>query len=180
MNLGTLLRHHRNNNNLTLKAVAEKAGVSEGFLSQVENNVKSPSVGSLMKICEAMGVNPGEVLDQLQNQEDLFLIRQSEWDEVELPHTGFATRRFCPPEVRDTVDSAVLFIEPGSAIPVRKDFKNGQEVICLLRGTLELVHGDKVIQMVQGDAVHLWSRPQRQLVSNQGGELAVVLWVGTM
>ena len=180
MNLGTLLRHHRNNNNLTLKAVAEKAGVSEGFLSQVENNVKSPSVGSLMKICEAMGVNPGEVLDQLQNQEDLFLIRQSEWDEVELPHTGFATRRFCPPEVRDTVDSAVLFIEPGSAIPVRKDLKNGQEVICLLRGTLELVHGDKVIQMVQGDAVHLWSQPQRQLVSNQGDELAVVLWVGTM
>lgn len=180
MNLGTLLRHHRNSNQLTLKAVAEKAGVSEGFLSQVENNVKSPSVGSLMKICEAIGVNPGEVLDQLQNQEELFLIRQGEWDEVEVPHTGFATRRFCPPEVRDTLDSAVLFIEPGSAIPVRKNLKKGQEVLCLLRGTLELVHGDKVIQMVQGDAVHLWSQPDRQMVSNQGDDLAVVLWVGTI
>lgn len=178
--MGSLIRHHRNRNNLTLKAVAEKAGVSEGFLSQVENNVKSPSVGSLMKICEAIGVNAGEVLDQLQNQEDLFLVRQDEWDEVDLPHTGFATRRFCPPELRDTLDSAVLFIGPGSAIPVRKNVKNGQEVLCLLRGTLELTHGDKVVQMVQGDAVHLWSQPQRQLVSNQGKELAVVLWVGTM
>ncbi|MBU1276816.1 MAG: XRE family transcriptional regulator [Proteobacteria bacterium] len=180
MNLGTLLRHHRNSNRLTLKAVAEKTGVSEGFLSQVENNVKSPSVGSLMKICEAIGVNPGDVLDQLQNQEDLFLIRQSEWTGVEIPHTGFATRRFCPPEVRNTLDSAVLFIEPGSAIPVRKNLKNGQEVLCLLQGTLELVHGDKAIRMVQGDAVHLWSQPERQMVSNQGQELAVVLWVGTM
>ncbi|MCB2191200.1 MAG: XRE family transcriptional regulator [Deltaproteobacteria bacterium] len=180
MNLGSLLRHHRKDKKLALKAVAERAGISEGFLSQVENNVKAPSVVTLMKICEAMGLKAGDLMDELQNQEDLFLITRGEWEEVDLPHTGFATHRFCPPEARRTLDSGLLFIEPGKAIPVRKDLKNGQEVLCLLRGTLELIHGDKVIQMVQGDAVHFWSQPDRQLVSNQGTELAVVLWVGTM
>ena len=180
MNLGSLLRHHRKDKKLTLKAVAEGAGVSEGFMSQVENNVKSPSVGTLMKICEAMGLNAGELMEQLQNQEDLFLVTKSEWKEVDLPHTGFATRRFCPPEARNTIDSALLFIEPGKAIPVRKNVKNGQEVLCLLQGALKLVHGDKAVSMVQGDAVHLWSRPEHQLVSNPGDELAVVLWVGTL
>ena len=180
MNLGSLLRHHRKDKKLTLKAVAERAGISEGFMSQVENNVKAPSVGTLMKICEAMELNPGELMDQLQNQEELFLITRGEWGEVDLPHTGFATRRFCPPEARRAIDSALLFIEPGKAIPVRKNVKNGQEVLCLLQGALSLVHGDKTLTMVQGDAVHLWSRPEHQLVSNDGEELAVVLWVGTM
>jgi transcriptional regulator with XRE-family HTH domain len=180
VNLGTLLRRIRKEKKLTLKAVAEKAGVSEGFLSQVENSVKSPSLASLKNISAALGLDTGELLNQLKNSEGLFLIQKSEWDEVDLPHTGFATRRFCPPDERTAIDSALLFIEPGKAIPVRKGLKNVQEVLCLLQGSLELVHGEKVIRMVPGDAAHFWSDPERQLVSNPGEELAVVLWVGTM
>ncbi|MBW2001554.1 MAG: helix-turn-helix transcriptional regulator, partial [Deltaproteobacteria bacterium] len=44
MNLGSLIRRYRKEKRLTLRAVAEKAGISEGFLSQVENDVNSPSV----------------------------------------------------------------------------------------------------------------------------------------
>ena len=180
MNLGTLLRRHRKGQKLTLKAVAERAGVSEGFMSQVENNVKSPSLSSLMNICQALGVDVGELLNQLKNQEGLFLFQKSEWGEVDLPHTGFATRRFCPPDERTVIDSAMLFIEPGKAIPVRKGLKNAQEVLCVLQGSLELEHGDKKITMLPGDVVHFWADPQRQLVKNPGEEMAVVLWVGTM
>ena len=36
MNLGTLIRRHRKKQKLTLKTVAERAQISEGFLSQVE------------------------------------------------------------------------------------------------------------------------------------------------
>ena len=62
MLLGNLLRARRKQNGVTLKAVAEQAGVSEGFLSQVENNVKTPSLASLMNICSALGAETGEVL----------------------------------------------------------------------------------------------------------------------
>lgn len=180
MNLGNLLRRHRKEKGLTLKAVAEKAGVSEGFMSQVENNVKTPSIASLMNICEAMGANAGTLLLQFKNQERLFLIYRNEWDDVELPHTGFVTRRFCPPESRTIIDTALLFLEPAKSIPVRKEIgKNTQEVLCVLQGSLELVHGDKVVYLAEGDAVHLWSEPQRQVVTNNGHEMAVVLWVGT-
>ena len=49
-----------------------------------------------------------------------------------MPHTGFVTRRMSPPENREVLDSAVLFIEPGKSLPVRKNIKNGQEVLCVL------------------------------------------------
>jgi len=180
LNLGILLRRHRKEKKLTLKTVAERAGVSEGFMSQVENNVKTPSVSTLMKICEAVGADVGGLLNQLKRQEGLFLVKKEEWDDVDLPHTGFATRRFCPPEQRSVIDSAILFIEPGKSIPVRKGVKNGQEVLCVLQGELELVRGQRVVRLTQGDAVHFWTEPQRQAVTNCGQGLAVVMWVGTM
>lgn len=180
MNLGILLRRHRKEKKLTLKTVAERAGVSEGFMSQVENNVKTPSVSTLMKICEAVGADVGSLLNQLKRQEGLFLVKKEEWDDVDLPHTGFATRRFCPPEQRSVIDSALLFIEPGKSIPVRKGVKNGQEVLCVLQGELELSRGQRVVHLTQGDAVHFWTEPRRQAVTNCGQGLAVVMWVGTM
>jgi transcriptional regulator with XRE-family HTH domain len=180
MNLGSLLRTQRKDKRLTLKAVAEKAGISEGFLSQVENNVKAPSVETLINICAALGVEAGKIMNQLQNKEQLFLIRQAEWEDVDIPHTGFATRRFCPPPYRSVIDSAMLFIEPGKSIPVRKDLKNGQEILCVLRGSLELVQGAQTVRMGPGDAVHFFSEPQHQSISNLGDELAVALWVGTL
>ena len=63
MNLGALIRRHRKERKLTLKSVAEKARISEGFLSQVENSVSSPSVDTLFGICHALGVNAGDLLN---------------------------------------------------------------------------------------------------------------------
>jgi transcriptional regulator with XRE-family HTH domain len=180
VNLGTLLRYHRKEKGLTLRAVAEKAGVSEGFVSQVENNVKTPSLDTLLNICTAIDIQVGDVLNQLQNQQSLFVFRKKEWGEVDVPHTGFATRRFCAPEDRELIDSAILFIEPGKSIPVRKDVKNSQEVICVLQGSLELRHGEDVVTLSQGDAVHLWTEPRNQAVTNPGKNQAVVMWVGTL
>ena len=180
MNLGTLIRHHRLKQGLTLRVVAEKAGVSEGFLSQVENNVKSPSIESLMKICDAIPVTISEILERYKNQQRLFTIKRSEWDQVEIPHSGFATQRFCPPEGRSVIDTALLIIQPEQTIPARKNIKNSQELLCVLRGKVELVYGDEVHELLEGDAVHLWTDRQRQQVTNPGPDKAVVLWVGTL
>jgi len=178
--LGTLLRHQRKEKKFTLKAVSEMVGISEGFLSQVENNVKSPSLETFSSICEAIGIDAGGLLTRLKNQERLFLLRKSEWAEVDIPHTGFATRRFCAPEARTVIDSATLFIESKQSIPVRKGIKNGQEILCLVQGSLELVHGDQTIKLVEGDSVHFWSDQERQSITNTDDELAVAMWVGTL
>lgn len=180
MNLGSLIRQHRKEKRLTLKAVAEKAGVSEGFLSQVENSTSSPSVDTLISISNAIGVNAGDLLNQVSPQEDLGIVRRKEWDDLEVPKAGFATRRFLSPENRAVIDSAVLFLKPGKPIPVRKDIKNGQEVLCVLQGTLELVHGEQIIHLSEGDAAHFRANTAKQYITNKGKEVTVVLWVGTL
>ncbi len=180
MNLGSLLRRYRREQGFTLKTVSEKAGISEGFLSQVENNVSSPSVDTLMNICAAIGVNAGDVLKQASEQEPLVLIRKKDWDEVDVPHTGFATRRFYPPENRSVIDSSVLVIEGGQSIPVRKNIRNSQEVLCVLQGSVTLTLGENAVVLYEGDAVHYSSDPANQKITNESNSRSIVLWVGTI
>ena len=180
MNLGTVVRDYRKKKNLTLKKVAAKAGISEGFLSQVENNVNSPSVETLMKISDAIGVNASDILNKIEKQERLVLLRRRDWKDVDVPHTGFATHRFFPPENRAVIDSAILIIEPGTSIPVRKNIKNGQELLCVLNGSLELIYGDRNIELEKGDTVHFWSEPTKQMIRNKSSDRTTVLWVGTL
>jgi len=180
VNLGALIRKHRKERKLTLKTVAEKAGVSEGFLSQVENSVSSPSVDTLVSICHALGVNAGDLLNQAGTRENLAVIRKEDWKDVDIPDVGFVTRRFLPPENRSVIDCAALFLKPGTRIPVRKSVKNGQEVLCVLKGSLELTHGDQTVLLGEGDAAHFYANPARQHITNDGKGIAVVLWVGTL
>jgi transcriptional regulator with XRE-family HTH domain len=180
VNLGTLIKKHRKEKKLTLRAIAEKANVSEGFLSQVENSVSSPSVDTLVNICKAIGVNAGDLLNQANGREKIVLSPKSEWEDIELPKTGFVTKRFLSPENRSVIDSALLFLAPEKSIPVRKNIKNGQEVLCVLKGSVELVHGDRTIRMSEGDASHFYANPARQSITNKGKDIAVVMWVGTL
>jgi len=180
MNIGTLIRRSRKQRKLTLKIVAEKASISEGFLSQVENNVNSPSVDTLMRICNVLSINAGDLLTQVSKQDKLILIPKAEWDDIELSHSGFVTRRFFPPENRTLIDSSVLVIEPGKSIPVRKNIKNGQEVLCVLKGSVELMLSDETYTLTEGDSVHFWSNPESQKMTNTSATRSFVLWVGTI
>lgn len=180
MNLGPELRKRRKEKGLTLKTVAEKAGISEGFLSQVENDVNSPSVETLIRICNAIGADAGDVIRQAEKQDRIVVVRKAEWEDAELPPSGFSTRRFMAPENRKVIDSSILALEPGTTLPARKNIRNSQEVLTVLKGSVELRYGDEIILLFEGDSVHYWALPDKEQITNRSKGLSVVLWVGTL
>ncbi|HNW28415.1 MAG TPA: helix-turn-helix domain-containing protein [Spirochaetota bacterium] len=179
MNLGSILRKHRKELKLTMKEVAEKAHISEGFLSQIENNVNTPSVDTLMNICSAMGVNAGDILNQVERQVKFVVIHRSDWAEIDVPKSGFATKRFFPPDNRTVIDTAILVINEGKSIPVRKNIRNSQELLSVLKGTVELELGDEKITLSEGDSIHYWSIPGKEMIFGKS-PTSIVVWVGTI
>ncbi len=63
LQLGARLRAARLAKGLTLVAVAASAGLTEGFMSKLERNQVSPSVASLVAVCEALGLRVGDLFD---------------------------------------------------------------------------------------------------------------------
>lgn len=59
--LGARIRSRRRALRKTLADVAQQAGVSEGFLSQLERDRSSASIATLQRICEGLEMTVGEL-----------------------------------------------------------------------------------------------------------------------
>ena len=64
--IGAAVRRLREMRGLSLRAVAEHAGFSASFLSQVENEQASPSISSMERIAAALGVTLGEFFQTVE------------------------------------------------------------------------------------------------------------------
>ena len=63
LELGVRIRALRERRGLSLRVVAERAGVSESFVSQIERGVASPSVASLRALADALGESIASFFD---------------------------------------------------------------------------------------------------------------------
>ena len=61
MSLGDKVRYAREQLGLTTQILAERAGVSQPYISEIENGNKNPSAKTIMKLAASLNV-PGEFL----------------------------------------------------------------------------------------------------------------------
>lgn len=59
MNIGNKIREMRIEKGLTQEELADRSELTKGFISQIERDLTSPSVDSLLDILEALGTDPG-------------------------------------------------------------------------------------------------------------------------
>src|SRR2546423_15152986 len=63
VDVGERLRALRRSRRATLRTVAERSGLSESFLSQVERGRSSASIESLRRVAEALGVSMADLFE---------------------------------------------------------------------------------------------------------------------
>lgn len=69
--IGIRLKQLRDSQGLTIASLADKAGVSEGLISQIENNYTIPSLDSLERMAESLGTTLHYFLQPHQEIESL-------------------------------------------------------------------------------------------------------------
>jgi len=65
--IGGMLRQRRKELKLTLEAVASTAGLAASFLSEIERDHASPSVATLIRLCEVLGIPVGSLFQSNQS-----------------------------------------------------------------------------------------------------------------
>lgn len=64
MSLGENVRRLRKNRGLSLEALSEKVDISISYLSEIERDVKSPSISVLRSLAQALGTNLATLLNR--------------------------------------------------------------------------------------------------------------------
>lgn len=62
------IKIYREKNCLTQRQLAKKVGVSNQYISYIENEHKMPSFKTLNKIAKALGVRVSELLEETSNE----------------------------------------------------------------------------------------------------------------
>lgn len=65
--LGIVLKDLRTEQDLRMRDVANKAYISYGYLSEIERGRKEVTSGIMFKLCEALGTNVPDVLNEVSN-----------------------------------------------------------------------------------------------------------------
>jgi transcriptional regulator with XRE-family HTH domain len=170
--LGERLRALRRDRGLSIAQLAERTGLTKGFLSQLERDLTSVSLSALARICSALGVRFGDVLDEPPMGAVIRRESAVRWTEVG-NHEDVV---LSPPEEQrlNLIESR---IPPGvGAGDAAYTFPADVELIYVLAGALELELGDEVMTLRAGETFtysprdpHVWRNPSET-------EETVVLW----
>ena len=171
--IGRRLRALREERRVTIADLAEVTGLSKGFLSRVERDLTSPSVASLVALCQALGVSPGQVLDAPA----VTVVRAADAPAVSLGGEGISERLVTPPGLRE-LQVIRAEIAPGGTGEAELYTVDCQvESVHVVSGRLALRTADARHELGPGDTAtfsgqesHSWENPDE-------ARPAVVLWV---
>lgn len=170
--LGARLRHAREASRLSLGEVAQRSGVTKSFLSRVERDMTSPSLASLMGICDALGLSAAELFQT----PGAALVRRADRPRIaDLPKAAEVVDTLITPggqrhvTVIETAASA-----HGSGGGALYTLPSECEVCFVLQGTVEVQVGDETFRLEAGDALTFGAAIPHTWRSESG---ARILWI---
>jgi transcriptional regulator with XRE-family HTH domain len=175
IDVGERLRAIRTVRRITLRTVAERADLSESFLSQVERGRANASVASLKRIAAALGVNVADLFEPNGSQGRPRVLRRGS-----RPTLAFGTlgRKFMlTPRPLEHLQVIVGELEAGGSTG-DEPYTHGdsEELLVVLAGVVSLQLGGEVFELTAGDSIDYRSSTPHRL-SNSGDGTAEVMWI---
>jgi len=170
--IGAKLRSTRMAQGLTLAQVAESTGLSKGFLSRVERDETSPSVATLVQLCQVLSLPVGALFAEPEIQR----ITLAEAPHINLGGVG-ATELLMSPRGEERVQLLRSSLSPGAhgghdLYTVNCDV----EVLHVISGVVTVRFADRSVHLDAGDALTFPGRePHTWQVDEEHG--AEVCWV---
>ena len=171
--IGERLRAARRERGLSLATVAERSGLTKGFLSEVERDLTSPSVGSLLRLCATLDLSIGQLFDADQGP----VVRAA--DRAPIGFGGQGVDEF---QLTPAGESRLLVLQsdiaPGGGSGSEPySLGSDAEFVHVLAGTLDIEVRGARFRLAAGDSMtfdasepHTWANPSRS-------QPARVLWV---
>lgn len=173
--VGPLIRARRRQLHLTLQQLAEAAGISVGYVSQVERDLATPSLGTLAQIARSLdvGVDYFIATPDAENA----LSRASGRQSFSVSGSSILYERIGTDFAGNVLSSFILSIPPGYRSETVSH--EGEEIIYVLEGELLVrVEPDEMV-LRTGDGFHFrGNRPHSWW--NSTDETVRLLWTGTV
>ncbi|MBE7068608.1 MAG: helix-turn-helix domain-containing protein [Clostridiales bacterium] len=173
MDLGGKIKQMRNQLGLTQEELADRCELTKGYISQLENNLNSPSIATLTDILSALGSNLSEFF---QNEKEEKVVFNKE-EFIEKDADGVVWNWLIPNAQKNMMEP--VLVELTEQASTSGDIPHeGEEFGFVLEGKIEILLGNKRYSCKKGEAFY-YSASKPHSIINKGRGNAKFLWVST-
>ncbi|MGF6158856.1 transcriptional regulator with XRE-family HTH domain [Ensifer sp. KUDG1] len=173
--VGALVRARRRQMHMTLQALSDAAGVSVGYLSQIERDLAMPSLGTLAQIAQGLGAELNHFI--LAPAIDTGLSRAEGRMVFSVGGSPVSYERIGADFAGNQLSSFVITIPPGHRSEVFSH--EGEELVYMLEGEILFgLDGDDTM-LSPGDGLH-FRGIQPHYWWNRTDKPVRLIWTGTL
>jgi len=177
---GEKIRAVRERRGMTLKGLAEKAGVSESLVSQIERNRVSPALDTLLSIIESLDIDLEHFFADYRREREVRIVRSDARTSFSRP--GVVYQRLAAMDSgksgKDGIEAYEIELLPGAKTGSTEYGHEGSELGLIVEGSAELTVGAAVYRLEPGDSVSFAS-DFPHVVHNDGKRKLKMFWVVT-
>ena len=172
VNVGNRLRELREANNISMRGLATKSGLSANALSMIERGKTSPSVSTLYKLADALGVDITAFFGEPRERQPVVFIKANE--RARVPFQRGLWEDLGGEQFTGRVLPFILTLENGGASGPHAMVHTGHEFVFCLRGTLEYQVENQTFLLEPGDSL-IFAARLRHKWRNSGGAVVNAL-----
>lgn len=192
--VGERIRALRREQGLSLETVAERCGVSIGFLSQIERGLSSPSLRVLTALADVLGVSFASLFvaegegkrgrkrkpanGHAGDADGAVVIRSGRRAKLKLWRSGIHKQLLTEPDADSRLSYFLMHMEPGATSGEELYSHSGREAGLVMEGRLRLTVGEETWDLERGDSFSFASnRPHRYVNAARGRTVIVMVHV---
>ena len=153
--LGGMIRQYRIRKGLTLQELAEKSGITKGYLSKIEKAKKAPPVSTVIGIAKALGISISDIFGEGEEVNSVCLIKKGDRRHIARDGTvfGYAYETLAHSFHSRHMEPYILTLPLKPKQNVLFQHK-GEELLFVLEGTMKFFHGEREFIVEEGDCVY--------------------------
>ena len=175
--IGPKIREMRKQRGITLKEFSQKVGVTASLISQVERGVAAPSISSLKKISDALGISIALFFNDVDQKElptNFSPIVRKDERKILHPSPG-VTYHLLSKNLQGKLEFLLAFYDVGATTGAKPYSHRGEECALVLKGKLEVQIGSSTYLLSKDDSITFSCEIPHQ-VRNVGEGQAVSIW----
>jgi transcriptional regulator with XRE-family HTH domain len=173
--IGAKIKELRLENALTQEELANRCELTKGFISQIENNLTSPSISTLSDILEVLGTDLGEFFRD--EEQDAYVFTKEDFYEKFDEEHKHLIKWIVPNAQKYEMEPIIIELMPGGKSQEDKPH-SGEEFGYVLEGKIVLRVGSKRLKISAGQSFYYMAN-KYHYIENVSKEVAKVLWVST-
>lgn len=189
---GSRIREMRKRRGLTLKEVAEATGYTIGHISQIERDLKSPSLVALRKIAACLNCSEVWLImddselsakssEEGKKSKESYLMRKENRIPMKIPEIDVSYSIFTPSKLPNAQEAQmtglIVRLKPNTWVTEQMiSHGNYDESLLLLKGELELRIDNSTYMIYEGDSFYIPKNCLHNYLNTSDEEATIIVY----